>query len=125
MTEQRYTMDSYGRIVAADMGLTRYVKVEDLFRCETCKHGDNGLCNAFMWCEHHEEYIPDIRKLNVTADVQEVVRCKECKYFELNHVDIFNGVPLITAHEVCTKWSEGCKTDSNGFCFLGERKAAE
>lgn len=72
MTEKRYTMDSYGRIVAADMGLTRYVKVEDLFRCETCKHGDNGLCNAFMWCEHHEEYIPDIRKLNVTADVQEV-----------------------------------------------------
>lgn len=60
-----------------------------------------------------------------SSNVQEVVRCKECKYFELNHVDVYNGIPLITAHEICTKWGEGCKTDSNGFCFLGERKAAE
>ena len=72
MTEQKYTMDSYGRIVAADMGVTKYIKVEDLFKCETCKHGDNGLCNSFMWCEFHEEYRPDMRKLKVTEGVQEV-----------------------------------------------------
>lgn len=58
-------------------------------------------------------------------DIVVVVRCKECKFFELNHRDIVNGIPLITAHEICTKWGRGCKTDSNGFCFLGERKAAE
>lgn len=73
--------------------MARYVKVEDLFKCETCKHGDNGLCNSFMWCEFHEEYSPDMRKLNVTEDVQVVrhghwikdpesgeTRCSECDW---------------------------------------------
>ena len=48
----------------------------------------------------------------------EVVRCKDCKHFELNHWD---GI-IITAHEICSKWGSGCKTDKDGYCFLGERK---
>lgn len=51
-----------------------------------------------------------------------LVRCKNCKYFELDHFDNANGIPLITAHEICTRWGEGCKTDSNGFCFLAEQE---
>lgn len=112
MTEQRFTMDSYGRIVAADMGLTRYVKVEDLFRCETCKHGDNGLCNAFMWCEHHEEYIPDMRKLNATADVREVVRCKDCVHRD----------PEDKKCESFVRFKIPLPTDDDDFCPYGRRK---
>lgn len=52
------------------------------------------------------------------ADSVEVVRCKDCKYFELNHWD---GI-IITAHEICNKWADGCKTNKDGYCFLGERK---
>ena len=53
-----------------------------------------------------------------SVDAVEVVRCKDCKYFELNHWD----GPIITAHEICSKWGSGCKTDKDGYCFLGERK---
>lgn len=59
------------------------------------------------------------------SDVQEVVRCKECKYFELDHIDIVNEMPIITAHEICTRWGRGCKTIEDGFCFLGERKTTK
>ena len=52
-----------------------------------------------------------------------IVRCEECKFFELNHFDNLDGVPIITAHEICTKWGSGCKTDRNGYCFMAERRA--
>lgn len=56
-----------------------------------------------------------------TVDAVEVVRCKDCKHFELNHWD---GI-IITAHEICNKWADGCKTNKDGYCFLGERKTDE
>lgn len=52
-----------------------------------------------------------------------VVRCKDCKHFDLNHFENVRGIPLIVAHEICNRWGNGCKTDTNGFCFMGERKA--
>jgi len=55
-------------------------------------------------------------------DLEPVVRCKDCKYFELDHFDRIDDIPLITAHEICTKWSGGCKTSKDGFCFMGERR---
>lgn len=51
-----------------------------------------------------------------------IIRCKNCKHFELNHWESVSGIPLIVAHEICTKWGDGCKTDSDGYCFMGERK---
>ena len=52
----------------------------------------------------------------------EIICCRDCKYFELDHFDNFNGISLITAHEICTRWGDGCKTDINGFCFLAEQE---
>lgn len=63
----------------------------------------------------------DRKGVKVTVNEFELVLCKHCKHFELDHFDNVNGIPLITAHEICTRWGEGCKTDSNGFCFMGER----
>ena len=54
------------------------------------------------------------------ADVVEVVRCKDCKHFEVNHFDALNGIPIITAHNICTFWGKGCLTKVDGFCFAGE-----
>lgn len=53
----------------------------------------------------------------------ELVRCKDCKYFDLDHFENVRGLPLIVAHEICNRWGNGCKTDTNGFCFMGERGA--
>lgn len=54
-----------------------------------------------------------------------VVRCKDCAHFDLDHFENFRGFPLIVAHEICNRWGSGCKTDSHGFCFLGDRKSDE
>lgn len=60
-----------------------------------------------------------------TVDAVEVVRCENCEHFDLNHWENFRGFPLIVAHEICNRWGSGCKTDSHGFCFLGDRKNDE
>lgn len=61
----------------------------------------------------------------VEVTKSDLILCCDCKYFELNHFDNMNGIPLITAHEICTRWGDGCKTDINGFCFLADPKGEE
>lgn len=51
--------------------------------------------------------------------------CKECKYFEYDSVAKVDGIPLIVAHEICSKWGDGCKTKEDGYCFLFEPKESE
>lgn len=51
-----------------------------------------------------------------------LIRCKDCKYFEPDHWEKVYRTPLIVAHEICTKWGDGCKTSIDGYCFLAERK---
>ncbi len=63
----------------------------------------------------------DVLRTLPSADVVEVVRCKDCIHFELDKPYIIQGVPVL-GHEVCNAWGDGCKTDQNGFCFMGERR---
>ena len=75
-------------------------------------------------CEHESLSIIEICGTIAyapTVDAVPVVRCKDCRYFELNHTERINGIPLILAHQICTRWGNGCKTDENGFCFMGEK----
>lgn len=51
-----------------------------------------------------------------------LIRCKDCRFFEYDHVEHVDGVPLILAHEICRRWGDGCKTSENGYCFMAERK---
>ena len=54
-------------------------------------------------------------------EVCELVRCKDCKHFETDKAYEVDGWPLpIFGHEVCTAWGDGCKTDPDGWCFMGE-----
>ena len=60
-----------------------------------------------------------------TADVVPVVRCKDCGFFEVNHFDKvadLDNMPLITAHNICRRWGNGCQTSPDGFCFMGISK---
>lgn len=54
-----------------------------------------------------------------------VGHCKDCKYFEYDSVAKVDGIPLIVAHEICSKWADGCKTKEDGYCFLFEPKESE
>lgn len=46
--------------------------------------------------------------------------CKDCRYFEYDSVAKVDGIPLIVAHEICSRWGDGCKTKEDGYCFLFE-----
>ena len=51
--------------------------------------------------------------------------CKDCRYFEYDHVKKVDGITLILAHEICKKWGGGCQTREDGYCFLFEPKEGE
>ena len=71
------------------------------------------------------DVIKDIRQL--PPEQPEVVKCKDCKYFELDHFlksDRFQ-IPIIVAHEVCMKWGNGCQSSIDGWCFMAERRSNE
>ena len=55
-----------------------------------------------------------------TIDAVSVVRCKDCKHYLRNELYAIEGIPLM-CNEVCKKWGGGCRTDENGFCYMGER----
>ena len=63
-----------------------------------------------------------------TQDYAPVVRCRDCKHFEIkDHWGNFGGVPILAASNVptCNRWSDGCKTSPDGFCYLAERRDSE
>ena len=70
-------------------------------------------------------FIESILTVKKLPSVQpEIIRCKDCKYFEYDHLYIVQDIPVI-GHLVCNKWGDGCRTNENGFCFLGERRTDE
>ena len=66
-----------------------------------------------------------LREMPTVTPQQKIGRCKGCKYFEYNSVAKVDGIPLIVAHEICSRWGEGCKTKEDGYCFLFEPKMQE
>ncbi len=57
-----------------------------------------------------------------TIETKPLIRCKDCKYFEYDSVAKVDGIPLIVAHEICSRWGNGCKTSEDGYCFLAEKR---
>ena len=83
-----------------------------------------AVIETVMECYDNDElfevYEDKLRELPPAQ--HEVVRCKDCKHFEYDHVENINGIPLIVAHEICMRWGDGVKTSENGYCFLAERR---
>lgn len=67
------------------------------------------------------EYIRSMPPVNPTK----TGHCKDCKYFEYDSVAKVDGIPLIVAHEICSRWGNGCKTKEDGYCFLYEPQESE
>ena len=57
---------------------------------------------------------------SLIEEVNKTEHCKDCKYFEYDSVAKVDGIPLIVAHEICSRWGDGCKTKEEGYCFLYE-----
>ena len=58
------------------------------------------------------------------AKIEELVRCKDCIYFHLYKVYYSDdaSVPPLIGNHVCDKWGQDCRTDPDGFCYMGERR---
>lgn len=87
--------------------MAKYIDTKYLFKCETCRHHRSGSCDT--WCENGEVYSPNMSKIP-TADVVEVVRCKDCKNYK---------------GEEYNCWVMRTKMKSSDFCSYGERKSDE
>jgi hypothetical protein len=72
-----------------------------------------------------KQILTDIRNAPSVQPKQKMGRCKDCKYFEYDSVAKVDGIPLIVAHEICSKWGGGCKTKEDGYCFLFEPQESE
>jgi len=69
--------------------------------------------------------IKALRDLPSVTPQPKMGHCKDCKYFEYDSVAKVNGIPLIVAHEICSRWGDGCKSKEDGYCFLFEPKTQE
>lgn len=74
---------------------------------------EQGQIQGFEW---QFKQLVDLPSVNP----QKTGRCKDCKNFEYDSVANVDGIPLIVAHEICSKWGDGCKTREDGYCFLFE-----
>ena len=107
-----------------------YIKREDAIELITDKTKRLALSKEadgygeVEWSAYVVEKREAIAILNAlpSADVEEVIRCKDCKYFNLDKWGKVNDIPLIVAHEICDFWGEGCKTDKDGYCSFAEKR---
>lgn len=103
-----------------------YVDAEDINNAPTVDAVPVSTLEQIKW--ERDSFVEQIREIGGepfakwdAMDVVKVVRCKDCKHYELDSWAKVNGIPLIVAHNICKRWGEGCKTDENGFCFMGEK----
>ena len=92
--------------------MAEYIEREDAINAISIVHGELIEIGEVV----------DILDEIPAADVQPVVRCKDCKHFHLDYFGEVNGVNIIVAHEICDLWASGCRTMQNAFCSNGVRK---
>ena len=83
-------------------------------------YNSDGLGTVFIDYEHGEKLDNAVRALPSVTPIELTGHCKDCKYFECDSVAKVDGIPLIVAHEICSRWGDGCKTKEDGYCFLFE-----
>ena len=98
--------------------ISRQAVLDDISRVGLFK-SDTKEVQAIAECLRAVEALPSVTLQSKTG------HCKECKYFEYDRVANIDGIPLIVAHEICSRWGDGCKTNEGGYCFLFEPKKSE
>lgn len=80
--------------------MAEYIKKEDVLD-EAYWHGRYTVQNSYLTGVEAVD-VEDIKKME-TIDI---IKCKECKHFELNPITVIDGIPLILTHEICHFWGE-------------------
>lgn len=92
--------------------------------CSNAIDRDEAIRVASGYC-HFSNIPKELAKLPPVTVEPKMGRCKDCKYFEYDSVAKVDGIPLIVAHEICSKWGDGCKTREDGYCFLFESQESD
>ena len=71
---------------------------------------------------HNGSFGASVKAAIKALEQQSIGHCKDCRYFEYDSVANVDGIPLIVAHEICSRWGSGCKTREDGYCFLFEQQ---
>ena len=105
--------DAISREAAIDAICSECGMVSDFHKCD--------------WYSRNSQYqscgeINSLRRLPSATPQPKTGHCKDCKYFEYDSVARIDGIPLIVAHEICSKWGDGCKTREDGYCFMFEQR---
>lgn len=86
---------------------------------EICARGCSEHCD--YWDQRYDrQEILIADALEQLRHQPEIIHCQNCAHFETDHWELVDGIPLIVAHNVCTKWGDGCATSPDGYCFLGQ-----
>ena len=101
------TEDAISRQAVLDI-----IRFEDKWLVDAKSHNTNTTI-AFDSMMSKVQGLPSV-------STEKTGHCKDCKYFEYDSVAKVDGIPLIVAHEICSKWGDGCKTREDGYCFLFE-----
>lgn len=118
-----YTKDKYDALGMAIKALEQEPCKDCISRTEAIKSIDeredvNGKVDA-------ESVRTDIVLMPSATSQPKTGHCKDCKYFEYDSVAMVGGIPLIVAHEFCSRWGLGCKTKEDGYCFMYEPQESE
>lgn len=141
--EDKQSVISICRILADKMDDSGKIAVEQVISAvESMKEQEQNLdainrqtaietIDSWLSCDDYNEAEREIMRAARSmlldlpcAMMAATVRCKDCKYFEYDSWTK-HGIPLIVAHEICSKWGNGCKTREDGYCFLFEPKESE
>lgn len=92
--------------------MSRYIDADALIEMLHKKVKSDYEIGIYTHAVLTESFIQFVEK-QPTADVVEVVRCKDCKYWQDNN----GGYP----HEEC-RWGKGETPDADDYCSYGERR---
>ncbi len=88
--------------------MSRYIDKDEAIRRFGELHGEE---NALLNC-YNADWIESFLECQPEANVVEVVRCKDCRYYQDNN----GGYPRPDC-----KWGNGETPDEDDFCSAGER----
>ena len=102
--------------------MARYIDADKMqdFLAETNSIDD------WLVSQYNADWISSFIESQPTADVMEVVRCKDCKYWELNGLG--KNLQCKIGYCLNDNWENYefyCVTYEHDFCSYGERKEGE
>ena len=92
--------------------MSRYIDADALIEFIDLGHYRNPLELCYS-----EQYVVDMIESRPTADVVEVVRCKDCRYWQDNQEGHY-------PNELCP-WDKNETPDEDDYCSFGERREDE